>query len=37
MGAATETIGWSIKVIATARIIAAKTRFLDRHGCRRGD
>jgi hypothetical protein len=30
VGAATETIVWSIKVIATAKIIAASTRLLDR-------
>ncbi len=29
VGAATETMVWSIKVIATARIIATRTRFLD--------
>jgi hypothetical protein len=31
VGAATETMVWSIKVIATAKIIAVRTRLLDRH------
>jgi hypothetical protein len=29
-GAAIETIVWSMNIIATAKIIAARTRFLDR-------
>ena len=29
-GAAMETMVWSMNVIATAKIIAARTRFLDR-------
>ena len=30
LGAAIDTIVWSIKVIATAKIIAARIRFRDR-------
>ena len=29
-GTAIDTIVWSMKVIATAKIIAARTKFLDR-------
>jgi hypothetical protein len=30
LGAAIDTIVWSMNVIATAKIIAVRTRFLDR-------